>query len=67
MPLLALTVPLTINGEAIFQDSFSTANFTGPLSGQDFAALEMAIDDDLIYCNVHTKQYPEGIIRGQVA
>lgn len=67
VPLLALSVPLTINGEAIFQHTFSTANLTGPLTSKSFAALEEAIDKDLIYCNVHTTQYPEGIIRGQMA
>lgn len=67
VPLLSLTVPLTISGEAIFQHTFSTANLTGPLAGKGFAALEGAINDDLIYCNVHTTQYPEGIIRGQLA
>lgn len=61
VPLLALTVPLSINGEAIFQSTFTAANLTATLAGKGFSALETAIDDDLIYCNIHTTQYPEGM------
>lgn len=66
VPLLSLTVPLTISGEAIFQHTFTTANFSGPLAGKGFTDLKKAVSQDLIYCNVHTTQYPEGIIRGQL-
>ena len=67
VPLLSLTIPLTINGEAIVSSTFRAANFTGPLAGKAFSDLQNAINDDMIYCNVHTQEYPSGVIRGQVS
>ena len=67
IPLFMSTIPLTINGEAIISSTYTTANFTGTLAGKTFADLETAIDNDMIYCNVHTTQHPAGVIRGQVS
>ena len=67
IPLLELPLPITIEGEAIISSTFTTDQFVGPLAGQSFAGLITRLDHNLIYCNVHTKEYPEGVIRGQVA
>lgn len=66
IPLLMLAVPITIEGEAIISSTYTAKQFAGPLAGKTFGDLVSAIDEDLIYCNVHNKEYPEGIIRGQV-
>ena len=66
-PLVAQTVPITVEGSALFTGTFTPKVFQGPLAGKTFADLTTAIHQNDIYCNVHNKEYPEGIIRGQVA
>jgi len=67
IPLLSLNIPITISGEAVISSTYTPANFTAMLAGKTFADLETAINDGMIYCNVHTKEYPSGIIRGEMA
>ena len=67
VPLLMLSIPITINGEAVITSTFTAANLTNTLAGKTLSDFETAIEDDMIYCNVHTKEYPSGIIRGQMA
>ncbi len=67
IPLLSLSIPITINGEAVISSTYTPANFTATLAGKTFADLQTAINDGMIYCNVHTKEYPSGIIRGEMA
>ena len=67
VPLLSLSIPITINGEAVITSTYTAANLTNTLAGKTFADLETAIEDGMIYCNVHTVEYPSGIIRGELA
>ncbi|KAL0044971.1 hypothetical protein WJX82_003665 [Trebouxia sp. C0006] len=67
LPLLSLSIPITINGEAVISSTYTPANFTATLAGKTFADLETAINAGMIYCNVHTEEYPSGIIRGEMA
>ena len=67
VPLLMLSIPISINGEAVITSTFTAATFTNTLAGKTFNDFETAIEDDMIYCNVHTQKYPSGIIRGQMA
>ena len=63
----SLSIPITINGEAVITSTYTAANLTNTLAGKTFADLETAIEDGMIYCNVHTVEYPSGIIRGEMA
>jgi hypothetical protein len=55
----------TVSG-FIGQGTITTANFTGPLQGQQFGALVNALNNGTAYVNVHTTQFPGGEIRGQI-
>ena len=50
----------------IGQGTFTAANFTGPLAGQQMSALLNAIAAGNAYVNVHTTANPGGEIRGLV-
>ncbi|WP_231184346.1 CHRD domain-containing protein [Haladaptatus sp. DYF46] len=46
--------------------TFGANDLVGPLQGQSLSELASAIQAGEAYVNVHTKQYPEGEIRGQL-
>ena len=52
--------------DMIGDGTITTANFTGPLAGQQFSALINALNNGQAYVNVHTNQFPGVEIRGQI-
>ncbi|MDQ1281258.1 MAG: hypothetical protein QG670_2523 [Thermoproteota archaeon] len=61
----AVLIPGTSNG-AIASGTITSANLVGALAGQPFSALLDALKSGKTYVNVHTDQYPNGEIRGDI-
>jgi glucose/arabinose dehydrogenase len=61
----AAAVPGEVTGLLVAGD-ITNADFLGPLAGLTLADLVAAIDENRAYVNVHTEQYPDGEIRGQL-
>jgi hypothetical protein len=62
MPFVSVTGVATITG------TFNTSAFTGPYNTSvPFSTLTSAMGSSGIYANVHSKEYPAGVIRGQTA
>lgn len=49
------------------QGVITAANLEGPLKGKPLSALLKEIQDGNAYVKVHTKQHPDGELRGQIA
>jgi hypothetical protein len=62
--------PLTptgpING-ILAQGNVTSANLEGPLAGKPLSNLLSAMHSMGVYADVHTTQYPDGEIRGQIS
>ena len=56
-------IPGRTSGTLAF-GTVTAADLVGPLAGMPFEALLDAIEEGLIYVNVHTTEYPGGEIRG---
>jgi hypothetical protein len=46
------------------EGNISPSNFQGPLTDKNLSSLIESINQNLIYVNVHTSQYPSGELRG---
>jgi hypothetical protein len=49
------------------EGNITSANFEGPLASKQLSDLLSSMDSMGIYVNVHTTQYPDGEIRGQIS
>jgi len=65
--LLQPVVPfISVVGSAVVTGSFNSSAFTGPYnSSVPFSTLTNAMGSSEIYANVHSKEHPAGLIRGQ--
>ncbi len=61
------TMPASISQGLLSQGNITAANLEGPLAGQQLADLIDIMDNGTAYVNVHTKDFPLGEIRGQIA
>jgi len=61
----ALTPTGPVNG-LLTQGNITADKLQGPLSGKPIADLTKLIEDNNAYVNIHTKQNPDGEIRGQI-
>ncbi len=64
------TKPQQFTGEfngVLASGTFNSSDLAGPLKGKSMAQLASVIVSGEAYVNVHTKQYPEGEIRGQIS
>ena len=55
-----------VNGQ-LAQGDISDSKLEGPLKGMQISDLTKLMEDNNTYVNVHTKQNPNGEIRGQVS
>lgn len=62
IPIFQNDEPMDYNGE-VASGTFSEEDLTGEMSWDEFTEAMVAGD---IYVNLHTEQYPDGEIRGQV-
>ena len=62
LPMLANPVSGTVN----FASTFTSADFQANLAGKKDRQFEKAAAKGLLYVNVHTVDYPAGIVRGQL-
>jgi len=65
--LQVLRPPITIEGTAIISGSFNASNFINNYTGMPFSTILTNMGRSNIYANVHTVQYPNGLIRGQTS
>ena len=49
------------------EGNITSANLEGPLASKQLSDLLSSMDSMGIYVNVHTTQYPDGEIRGQIS
>ena len=49
------------------EGNITSANLEGPLAGKQLSDLLSSMHSMGIYVNVHTTQYPDGEIRGQIS
>ncbi|MGA9844278.1 MAG: CHRD domain-containing protein [Nitrososphaeraceae archaeon] len=61
-----LTPTGPVNGQ-LAQGDISSSKLEGPLKGKQISDLTKLIEDNDAYVNVHTKQNPNGEIRGQIS
>ncbi len=58
-------MPGPTNG-TLAEGVITAQNLTGPLQGKTIADLKALMQSDSTYVQVHTKQHPDGEIRGQI-
>jgi len=61
-----LTPTGPVNG-LLAQGNITSANLEGPFAGKQLSDLLNAMDSMGVYVDVHTTQYPDGEIRGQIS
>ena len=61
------TMPTGPMSGLLSQGNITAANLVGPLAGQQLTDLISIMDNGTAYVNVHTKDFPDGEIRGQIA
>ena len=61
------TMPTGPMSGLLSQGNITAANLVGPLAGQQLTALTSIMENGTAYVNVHTKEFPLGEIRGQIA
>ena len=61
------TMPTGPMSGLLSQGNITAANLVGPLAGQQLTDLTSIMDNGTAYVNVHTKDFPDGEIRGQIA
>lgn len=60
------TLPEGVANGVIAEGDITAAELTGPLAGTPLAVFMELLRSGAIYANVHTSQYPDGEIRGQI-
>jgi Cu/Zn superoxide dismutase len=58
--------PLDRANGRLARGAITAGDLVGPLAGQPLADLINAMEDHNTYINVHTSQYPDGEVRGQI-
>lgn len=66
VPLFEAEEPVACVAGQLVEGTATADDLTGPLEGEDLAALATEMRDGNTYVNVHTEQHPPGEIRGQV-
>ena len=61
------TMPTGPMSGLLSQGNITAANLVGPLAGQQLTDLVSIMDNGTAYVNVHTKDFPDGEIRGQIS
>ena len=61
------TMPTGPMSGLLSQGNITAANLVGPLAGQQLTDLVSIMDNGTAYVNGHTKDFPLGEIRGQIA
>ena len=55
------------NATLTLKGNITKDNLEGPLKGKDISELESLMSDGNVYVNVHTDEFHDGAIRGQIA
>jgi hypothetical protein len=55
-----------VNG-LLAQGNITSANLEGPFAGKQLSDLLSSMNSMTVYVDVHTAQYPNGEIRGQIS
>jgi hypothetical protein len=65
--LQPISPPLKIQGTGIIAGSFNATDFVNNYTGLPFSTIITNMGTSNIYVNMHTKEYPNGLIRGQTS